>query len=229
MSEESFLKVIDTLDRYQASEIDLDTQMGRDFIVFRRELFQMYEVQNRSVRDHELYSFNIERENLRYLSRANQTFLREMERLNDIEDYRAHANLKGSIFKRKALALSRYYGLGSFGLAGLTYAYFPLVAGFAGTNTTLLGITGLSFFGMFSFRDQNVINSIRIIDEGENQGRLSINVASSIFTSREIIADVSNTSTLFSYTNEESGDNDFEANVINVNNYQDGSETVPSG
>ena len=36
LSNNNFLKVVDTLAKYQETNIDLDTQQGRDFIVFKR-------------------------------------------------------------------------------------------------------------------------------------------------------------------------------------------------
>jgi len=73
--------------------VNLDSQAGRDFIVFKRQLYQLYEVQNRSVEEHEAYSFQIERENLRWLYNAKQDFTKEMEKSNAIEDLSAHAYL----------------------------------------------------------------------------------------------------------------------------------------
>lgn len=221
LAENNFLKVVDTLEKYQERVIDLDTQQGRDFVVFKRQLFQMYEVQNRTVGEHEAYSFNIERENLKLLSNANRVFLQEMDRLNKIDDLRAHANLNGAIFRRKPLSLKRYTGLASFGLAGLTYSYFPQVAGLLGKNLTWLGVSGLSFYGMVSFREHNVVNSISIISEGENQGKLKINVSSSLLTSRDIIVDVNNTQAVYSFSNDDLAENDVENNVIRVTNYLD--------
>jgi len=45
----------------------LTTQEGRDFLVFKRQLYQIYEVQNRSMDEHEAFSFDIERQNLKWL------------------------------------------------------------------------------------------------------------------------------------------------------------------
>jgi len=59
---------------------------------------------------------------------ASKMFTREMERLSTIEDLHAHANLKGALFKRKLLDTDRVSGLTCFGLAGITYAFFPYVA-----------------------------------------------------------------------------------------------------
>lgn len=127
LAESNFLKVVDTLEKYQERAINLDNQEGREFVVFKRQLLKMYEVRNRSLSEHEAHSFNLERENLSFLSCANKTFLAEMQKLNDIEDLKSHNYLRGAIFRRKPLTLKRYTGLASFGFAGLTYAYFPFV------------------------------------------------------------------------------------------------------
>ena len=66
-SEKNFLKVVDTLEKFQERVVDLTTQEGRDFLVFKRQLYQIYEVQNRSMDEHEAFSFDIERQNLKWL------------------------------------------------------------------------------------------------------------------------------------------------------------------
>lgn len=57
----NFLKVVDTLEKYQESSVDLATQEGREFLVFKRQLYQLYQVENRSADEHEAFSFSIER------------------------------------------------------------------------------------------------------------------------------------------------------------------------
>jgi hypothetical protein len=57
----NFLKVVDTLEKFQERTIDFNTEEGREFVVFKRQLYQMYEVQNRSVDEHEAFSFEMQR------------------------------------------------------------------------------------------------------------------------------------------------------------------------
>jgi len=57
LGQPQFYKVVDTLEKYQEMNIDLDTQEGRDFYVFKRQLYQLYDIQNRSVEEHEAFSF----------------------------------------------------------------------------------------------------------------------------------------------------------------------------
>lgn len=71
INQPQFYKIVDSLEKYQEMFIDLDTKEGRDFYVFKRHLYQLYEIQNRSIDEHEAFSFQIERENLKWLYNAN--------------------------------------------------------------------------------------------------------------------------------------------------------------
>jgi hypothetical protein len=71
------LKVVDTLEKFQSGMLDRQSPAARDFILFKKQLYQMYEVQNRSVHEHELYSFEIERQNVKWLYQANLTYIEE--------------------------------------------------------------------------------------------------------------------------------------------------------
>jgi hypothetical protein len=60
--------------------LDVKSPSAKDFMLFKRELYQMYQVSHRSVDEHELYSFKIERENLSWLYKANLGFIDEMSK-----------------------------------------------------------------------------------------------------------------------------------------------------
>lgn len=60
--------------------LDRNSPSAKDFVLFKKELYQMYQIANRSVHEHELYSFNIDRENLKWLYRANMSFIDEMNK-----------------------------------------------------------------------------------------------------------------------------------------------------
>ena len=190
LANKNFLKVVDTLEKFQSSVVDLDSQAGRDFIVFKRQLYQLYEVQNRSVEEHEAFSFQIERENLKWLYNAKQDFSKEMDRANALEDLSAHANLGGKIFKRKTLSPKKLTGLGYFGFAGLSYMYFPYMAMHFGQSLTLLAMSGASVMGMYNFNERNVINSIEFIKDGVDAGKLLFTVSTSPFTSKNVVVSV---------------------------------------
>ena len=108
-----------------------------------------------------------------------------MERLNTIEDLHARSYLKGALFRRKTMDADRLTGVGCFGVAGLTYAFFPYVAQFIGSTATLLGISGTSLLGMFYSQERDIINSI----EWTPEGKLRFNVSQSLFKSVNIEVD----------------------------------------
>jgi len=97
------LKVVDTLEKFESGIVDLDSQAGKDFIVFKRQLYQVYQIQNRSVQEHESFSFEIERENLKWLSQANKDFLASIQENDKIDELVNAKSLNGLIFKRKMM------------------------------------------------------------------------------------------------------------------------------
>jgi hypothetical protein len=208
LANKNFLKVVDTLEKFQNNVVDLDSQAGRDFIVFKRQLYQLYEVQNRSVEEHEAFSFQIERENLKWLYNAKQDFSKEIDRANALEDLSAHANLKGKIFKRKALSPRTLTGLGYFGFSGLSYMYYPQFVMHFGQSLTMFGMSMASVMGMHYLRERNVINSIEVIQDGLDAGKLLINVSTSPFTSKSIVASISDTYSQLSLGDDGIGEND---------------------
>lgn len=179
-------------------------------------------MQNRSVEEHEAFSFQIERENLKWLYNAKQDFSKEMDRANALEDLNAHANLGGKIFKRKAMDPKRLNGLGYFGFAGFTYMYFPYIAMHLGNNLSLLAMSAASVMGMLKFSERNVINSIQFIKEGQDAGKLLINVSTSPLTSKNIVASVSNVQAQLSIGNDDMGENDLESNLVEVRDFYEG-------
>lgn len=65
--------------------INKESPSAKDFVVFKRELYQMYQVQNRSIYEHELYSFNLQREDIKWLSKANRDFIMEKVKYHAID------------------------------------------------------------------------------------------------------------------------------------------------
>jgi hypothetical protein len=155
------------------------------------------------------------------LYNANEEFTKEMSRANLLEDLHAHKHLKGKVFRRKMLDPSKVKGLGYLSLAGLSYAYFPYVALQIGTNLTTLGISIASIKGMFSFDQKDIVNSIEFIQKGEHLGKVLFNIATSPFTSKDIIADIKDVQGVFSLGNDDMGENDLETNVIAIRNFLD--------
>jgi hypothetical protein len=61
--------------------------------LFKRQLYKLYEVQNRSVWEHEEFSFKVERRNLRWLFDASQDYIQEIDRINYLENMADHGSL----------------------------------------------------------------------------------------------------------------------------------------
>ena len=89
----------------------------------------------------------------------------------------------GLVFKRKMVNADKLQGLGLFGFAGFTYAYFPYMVMHFGKTLTYLGMSSASLAGMVKLSDSNVVNTISFVD-----GQVKINVSTGPFTSQDIIA-----------------------------------------
>ena len=94
---------------------------GKEFIVFKRQLYQMYEVQNRTKEEHDAFSIGIERKNLNWLYQANLEFVREMTRINHLDNLVAHGHLKGSIFRARKFNVRILKGVSCLGGSVLGY------------------------------------------------------------------------------------------------------------
>jgi hypothetical protein len=225
----NFYKMVDTLEKYQAGYVDIKSQDGREFIVFKRQLYQLYEISNRSAREHEAFSFDIERENLKWLQQANVAFQDELLFGNDLSDLNAHYHLKGKIFKRKTMDPSKLYGLTYFGVAGAAYSMFPQFALYLGNPLTTAGITASVLAGMVHLQEKDVVNSIEFVrDEASpHNGKLKFNVSTGpLGTSRDIFAEVNECMSVLSVGNDDLGEADIESNVVTIGKSWDSSNEL---
>lgn len=108
----------------------------------------MYEIQNRSVWEHEQFSFTIEREDLKLLSEAKDSYLKELQTANSIDRLSNLASLRGKVFRRKVLDPQRLKGLGallgSFGI----YSYLPYISATTGPLAPVVVGCCAAFYGM---------------------------------------------------------------------------------
>lgn len=111
----------------------------------------MYEVSNRSVWEHEQFSLNVERRNLKWLYEANKDFIQEMSHVNYFDQLADTGALKGKVFKMKALNPQRLRGLTAFGLTYLGYTNFTAISLLVGPTIPILGLAASAFYGMTSF------------------------------------------------------------------------------
>jgi hypothetical protein len=129
--------------------LDRNSPLAREFVLFKSELYQMYEIQNRSIHEHELYSFNIERRNLKWLYQANLNFIEETQTQNLLERISEHTSLKGAVFKRKVLNPRRVKGLTGFVSSLGIYTYMPYMAVYLGSSIPFFAAIATGLYGMF--------------------------------------------------------------------------------
>ena len=224
----NFLKVVDTLEKFEEGLLDKESPRAREFVLFKRQLYAMYEVQNRSVNEHELFSFEVERKNLTWLYRANGEFVQEMHRVDLTDQLADHTKLgKDEVFRRKTLNPRRFKGIGAFVASAGLYSYAPYLAAYLGTTLPMLGAVFGGLYGMLAFSESQIVNSIKIIkDQSENHGRLLIQVGNSAFTSSTIIVDPKDVLSIVALGNDDFGEDGTDGNVLRLKRHFDGTQWV---
>lgn len=223
LKQNNFLKVVDTLEKFEEGLLDRESPRAREFVLFKRQLYAMYEVQNRSVNEHELFSFEVERKNLTWLYRANLNFVQEMHRVDSIDQIADHSKLrKDEVFRRKTLNPRRLKGLTAFASSFGLYTYAPYLAVYFGTTVPMLGAVVAGLYGMLSFSESQIVNSIKLIkDQSEHHGRLNITIGESAFNSKDIIVDVKDVHSIVALGNDDYGEDGQDGNVLRVKRYFD--------
>jgi hypothetical protein len=184
----NFMKVADSLEKFQQC-LDLSSPESKNFVVFKQKLYRTWEVRNRSTLEHSMFSGHIDDTDLPHLAESNRYHVAEMERETMLERYYNHSQLKGKMYKRKGISAERLTGILSLGLAADIYFFHGAWANYLGeTLPTVFGslafINGLSCLG-----DQNAVEEIEIVQEGEHKGKARITVAHTPFVKRELIAE----------------------------------------
>eukprot|EP00347_Sterkiella_histriomuscorum_P020859 403336193 len=221
LEQRNFLKVVDTLEKFEQGMLDRSSADAKNFVLFKRQLYDMYQIQNRSVHEHELYSFKIDRENVRWLYRANDTFNQELQQIDAEDQAYDNSRLKGSIYRRKVLNPTRVKGLGAFAASYGIYSYLPYMAVYIGSTLPIFTAAVAGIYGMLAFSDTNTINVIDIVDSGDHQGKLQITVGVSALSSKKIIADVKDVSSILALDNDNLGNEDIDSNAIKIDKYLD--------
>lgn len=145
--------MVDTLEKFQDGFVNQQSQAGRDFVVFKRQLYQMYEVKNRSIYEHEQFSFSMERRNLKWLWDANNDYVQEISRVNHIDQLVDTASLNGKVFKMKMMTPNRLKGIVSFAAAGAAYSHWVPMTLMFGPTVSAFGITAAAVYGMSQFQE----------------------------------------------------------------------------
>lgn len=160
LTQGNFMKVVDTLEKYQQRVVNTKSESGKEFILFKRQLYQMYEVQNRSIDEHDQFSTKLERQNIKWLYRANLDYIGEMKQVSFLDTMVAHGSLKGSVFKMKAMSAKRVNGLAAWAIAGASYLKFASLTLMFGPTLPTLGIVATAIYGAKAFGVKDVISQI---------------------------------------------------------------------
>ena len=219
LEQPNFLKVVDTLEKFQQSVVNVQSEEGKEFIMFKRQLYQMYEVQNRSIDEHSNFSLGVERKNLKWLYKANLDFVSEMKRINHLDNLVEHSSLKGSIFKAKTLSPRRLKGLGAIGASVVGYANFGALSLMLGPNVATLGLVASAYYGMQQFYESELISQIDFITEGETIGHFRMKVQTSPFSSRWIVVAPNATKSIIALASDDIGDQYQDQNILHISEY----------
>lgn len=144
-----------------------------------------------------------------------------MHRVDQIDQLADHSRLgKDEVFRRRALNPRRVRGLGAFATSFALYSYAPYIAVYCGATVPVLGAVFAGLYGMLSFGESQMVNSIKIIkDNSENNGKLLINVAESAFSSSDIIVDTKDVQSICALGDDDMGDDGSEGNVLRIGRY----------
>ena len=213
----NFFKVVDTLEKFQQNQVNTSSQEGREFIMFKRQLYQMYEVKHRSVHEHNSFSFGVERRNLRWLFDANMDYISEMGRINHFEQLSDTSNLGGKVFKMKTLTPARGKGLLALGASAWAFTNMVTLTLMMGPTMPVVGILGATVYGMKQFQETKTISAIEKLDDG----MLKFTIQKSPIVSFTITAHVNDCKSVCALGDDDLGADDVESNVLSVNNWTD--------
>jgi len=226
MSQGNFMKVVDTLEKYQQRVVNTKSESGKEFVQFKRQLYQMYEVQNRSIDEHDNFSNKLERQNLRWLYQANLDYIGEVQRVSSLDALVDHGQLKGSVFRAKMLNAQRMRGIGSLTLAGMLYSHMTALTMMMGPVLPVLSVVGTAMYGLRAFSQSGIISKIDYVTEGEFNGLLRATIQKSPLVSYTVILNPKHTMSICSVGADDVGEDDAEGNIIHAKEYFDESTGI---
>lgn len=175
----------------------MNTEAGKDFARFKRQLYKLYEVQNRSVQEHDAFSLKVDRRNLNALYNANLRFVEEVAKVQHHEKMADYGMMGNKVLKKKYLSPRRKRGLAFGSVAALGYWNLTTLSLMCGTSTIpILGIAFCTMNFMQSFNQTHNIDWIEAITEGEHAGKLRMKIGESPFFGKTIITNTFETHNL---------------------------------
>jgi len=181
----NFFKVVDTLEKYELTAVNKESKEGRDFVLFKRQLYQMYEVKHRSIWEHEQFSLSVERRNLKWLHDANRDFLMELQRVNHLDQMADMSKLSQTrIFKKKLLNEDKVRGLVAWGASAYGYMKLTSLTLMMGKFLPSAAITAGVVYGMMKWNDKNTISEMEMMADGN----VKIKYSSGLLKMHEVVA-----------------------------------------
>lgn len=111
-------------------------------------------MKNRSILEHEAFSFKVDRHNLSQMYKANCEYTKELTQVNYLDNLVQIGYLKGKAFKAKTLSPRRLKGLGAFGFSAYTYYNLTYLSFLLGNSIPMLAITACAVYGAHTFTHQ---------------------------------------------------------------------------
>lgn len=177
--------VVDSLEKFQSGMINTNTDAGRNFVQFKRQLYKLYEVKNRSVLEHDAFSMSVDRRDLKHLYKANLDFVQALRADNFESSVNKDRNQLESMNKQNIVfSDKRYYdlrNLGRLGAAFLSVGMYPYLTPYLGsmlTNFVIAGSFTVAFSGLVndSYHNKFKITKINYKDSGEHKGMYELTV-----------------------------------------------------
>ena len=223
LSQPNFLKVTDSLEKFEKDLVDTSTVDGKNFLTFKTKLYQMYEVKNRSVYEHQAYTMKMDRQTIDSLYGVTQNFVHESSMIDQLDQQIDTQALGGAIFKAKTMTPDRLKGLVSLTTSALAFHKMTALTLLTGTPIVpALAIAGTAVYGMQKFSNKGEISGISLVD---NQ-TVELTVQKSPIVSYTITANIKDVQSMCTFDQNEYSDRaDAESHIVEVRAYtQDGEE-----
>lgn len=211
----NFFKVVDTLEKFEVNMVNKESQAGRDFVLFKRQLYQMYEVRHRSIWEHEQFSLTVERRNLKWLAEANRDFIHEIHRINHLDQLADTSRLVGKVFKKKMFNEAKIKGIGAFGLAAFGYMNMTAFTLMMGPLAPSAAIVGSLMYGMNQFAERQTIKDIEALADGQ----MKITFLVSPFVTETLTAHINDMYSVCALGDDDLGADDVEANLLAIQKF----------
>lgn len=176
LEQKNFNLVADSLEKFKNC-LDLKSPEAKEFILFKKKLYNAYEVYHRSSNEHDLFSSDVTSAHIYHMQESNFRHIEEMRKINHLERLQTQLTLQGKVYQRKFLSHETVEGVLSFGLAFGLYKYSALLTPIIGTFIPSVLTAGSVMWGFMALANRNYVDSIQILDKGDNKGKIEVSVA----------------------------------------------------